>query len=274
MATTVDEPLTPPPGPNVGFTSSWPVRAADIDPDTRVRLDGIARYLEDIAWENLQASMLPGTDPIWIVRRTVIDAVRPINWPDRVHLRRWCAGLSTRWTAMRVRMESSRGGLIESEGFWINISESTGMPTRISDEGLAYLQTMTDEHRLKWRRWLGEDAPPESGADLHFPLRATDIDQFNHVNNAAYWQAVEQYLVDYPSLVAQPFRAVIEYNAPIFAGEDVMVRGRLDPGVDDTESDQAQPALRLWFMVGESVRTAVSIGPMPEAAGPGGDSPS
>ena len=156
MATTVDEPLTPPPGPNVGFTSSWPVRAADIDPDTRVRLDGIARYLEDIAWENLQASMLPGTDPIWIVRRTVIDAVRPISWPDRVHLRRWCAGLSTRWTAMRVRMESSRGGLIESEGFWINISESTGMPTRISDEGLAYLQTMTGEHRLKWRRWLGE----------------------------------------------------------------------------------------------------------------------
>lgn len=257
MATSVDDPLAPLRNPDLGFAMAWPVRPSDIDPDTRLRLDGVAKYLEEIAWENLQATNFHITDPFWIVRRTVIDVVSPITWPDRLHLRRWCDALSTRWTAMRVRIAGDEGGLIETEAFWINIGESTGMPTRISDEGLSFLQTMTVEHRLKWRPWLSEPAPPESGSDLHFPLRATDIDQFNHVNNAAYWQAVEQYLVDYPSLIAQPYRAIIEYNAPTLAGEDVMVRGRLEAG------DGAQPTLRLWFMVGDSVRTAVCIRPLP-----------
>ncbi|MBD0321932.1 MAG: hypothetical protein ICV72_00910 [Aldersonia sp.] len=263
MARSVDQPLAPLPDPDLGFTSSWPVRAGDIDPDNRLRLDGVARYLQDIAWENLHATLFEKTDPIWIVRRTVIDVIRPVVWPDVVYLRRWCSALSTRWTNMRVQILSEAGGLIETEGFWINISESTGMPTRISDDGLAYLQSMTDEHRLRWRPWLAESAPPESGSDLHFPLRATDIDQFNHVNNAAYWQAVEQYLVDYPSLIAEPYRAVIEYNAPTFAGEDVMVRGRFDPGTAETrDGAPAQPTLKLWFVVGETVRTAVRISPL------------
>jgi acyl-ACP thioesterase len=246
----VDQPLAALPAADMGYASSWPVRTGDVDPDNRLRFDGVARYLQDLAWENLHYTFFEKTDPIWIVRRTVVDVIRPVVWPDDVQLRRWCSALSTRWANMRVRITSGKDGLIETEGFWINISQTTGMPTRISDPGYEYLSRMTAEHRLRWRAWLGESAPPESEDDLPFPVRATDIDQFNHVNNAAYWQAVEHYLLDHPKLTAGPHRAIIEYVAPVLAREHMSVRSRYDA--------QSQ-TLKLWFMVDGNATTAVRV---------------
>ncbi len=251
----LEQPLSPARAEGLGFATSWPVRAGDVDPDTRLRLDGVARYLQDVAFENLQATEFARTDPIWVVRRTVIDVLRPVHFPDQLRLRRWCSGMSTRWTNMRVSIESEHGALIETEGFWINISESTGMPTRISDKGLEYLGRMTSEHRLRWRAWLTEPAPPESENDSPFPLRATDIDQYNHVNNATFWHAVEERLVDAPKLIAGPHRAIIEYISPVLAREHVMVRTRFDNG----DGTGGTPVLKVWFVVDGSVRAVARV---------------
>ncbi|MFE6919931.1 acyl-[acyl-carrier-protein] thioesterase [Nocardia sp. NPDC057663] len=255
----LDQPLAPLPQEGMGFAAAWPVRAGDVDPYHRLRLDSVARYLQDISWDELQQTALHRTDPTWIVRRTVVDVIRPVTWPDQVHLTRWCSSMSTRWTNMRTRITSAGGGLIETEGFWINLSESSNLPARISDEGLAYLARSTDEHRLRWRPYLTDPAPRESDNDLPFPVRATDIDQYNHVNHSCYWQAVEQFLVDFPKLVAGPHRAVIEYVAPVLAREHITVRGRYEPG-DRT----GQQVLRLWFVVGGTTTTVVRIMPLPE----------
>lgn len=254
----VEQPLAPLPEEGTGFDSAWPVRAGDIDQYNRLRFDAVARYLQDIAWEQLTGTFLNRTDPNWIVRRTVIDVIRPVLWPDDVQLLRWCSSMSTRWTNMRVRLTSGNGGLIETEGFWINISESNNMPARISDEGLAYLARSTSEHRLRWRPYLTDATPPESDTDLPFPVRATDIDQYNHVNNACYWQAVEQFLVEYPKLVAAPHRAVIEYVAPVLARQHITVRSRYESG-----DRSGGPVLRLWFVVGGATTTVVRIMPLP-----------
>ncbi|MEV0434323.1 MULTISPECIES: acyl-[acyl-carrier-protein] thioesterase [Nocardia] len=254
----LDQPLAPLPQEGTGFATAWPVRAGDVDPYHRLRFDGVARYLQDIAYEELHQTALHRTDPTWIVRRTVIDVIRPVVFPDHVHLTRWCASMSTRWTNMRVRITSEGGGLIETEGFWINLSESSNLPARISDEGLAYLARTTDEHRLRWRPYLTDPAPRESDTDVPFPVRATDIDQYNHVNNACYWQAVEQFLVDYPKLLAVPHRAVIEYVAPVLAREHITVRGRYEPG-----DVSGRPVLRLWFVVGGITTTVVKVMPLP-----------
>lgn len=231
-----------------GFHGAWPVRTGDVDRRNRLRLDGVARYLQDMAWDNLHDAKLTESDPFWIVRRTVIDVLRPVVKPDHVELQRWCSGLSTHWANMRTRITSERGGLIETEGFWINIGESTGRPARISDKGAAYLAETATEHRLRWKALLSEPPPQASATDADFPLRGTDIDQFNHLNNAAYWHAVEEQLLDLPKLIARPHRAVIEYLAPVLPREHVTVRSRR---VGDT--------LELWFLVDEEVRTIARV---------------
>lgn len=243
--------LAPAPPPEQCFETSRPIRTGDVDTENRLRLDGIARYLQDIGSDNLAAFGFDKTDPLWIVRRTAIEVHRPAVWPDRMRLRRWCAAHSTRWSAMRVRLTSTAGALIETEGFWIDIGADTGMPTRISDGLLESLGRTTDEHRLRWKPWLTSTPPDIDDWEDHertFHLRTTDIDPFNHVNNATYWHAVEECLADRPDLREAPYRAVVEHLSPIFARDHV----RLRTDGDDT-------SLSVWFLVEGEVRAVARV---------------
>lgn len=234
------------------FEASRTVRTGDIDAGRRLRLDGIARYLQDIGTDNLDALDALDTHPLWIVRRTVIDVLRPAVWPETLDLSRWCTAFSTRWAAMRVRIEGSKDALVETEGFWINISPDSGMPTRMSDSFIAAIEGSTDEHRLKWKQTLTEPLPdPGPGVeDVPFPLRATDIDPFDHVNNAVYWQAVEEVLG--PELRSRPHRAVIEYLSPVQSSDKVVLRTRRD---DST--------VTVWFLVEDAIRAVARVGELP-----------
>ena len=55
-----------------------------------------------------------------------------------------------------------------------------------------------------------------------FPLRFTDFDVLNHVNNAVYWEAVEEELARRRELRA-PLRAELEHRAAIEPGAEVEV---------------------------------------------------
>lgn len=244
-------PLAPAPAPELCFETSRPIRTGDVDTENRLRLDGVARYLQDIGSDNLAAFGFDETDPLWIVRRTVIDVHRPPVWPDRIRLRRWCAAHSTRWSAMRVQLTGAAGALIETEGFWIDIGAETGMPTRISDRLLDNLARTTDEHRLRWKPWLPArlpDAEDWEDRDRTFHLRTTDIDPFNHVNNATYWHAVEECLADRQDLREPPYRAVVEHLSPIYARDHVRIR-----------TEDHDTSMTMWFLVEGEVRAVARV---------------
>lgn len=227
--TTGRQSLSDPMVPAQRFVTSYRVRTGDVDQQAKLRLDSVARYLQDVAYDNLEASGFARTDPFWIVRRTVIDVIEPISWPGTVTAQRWCAALSTRWANMRVRITSQHetnklnpneraAGLVETEAFWINVNQQ-GLPTRISDGGFDSLASMTDVHRLRWQAMNPSTLPSTDGAgarrDRVHVLRSTDFDPLKHLNNAAYWAVVEDELADHPDLTTGPHRAVIEYLRPV-----------------------------------------------------------
>ncbi len=231
-----------------------------------LRLDGVARYLQDIAYDNLEAEDFASADPFWVVRRTVIDVLVPISWPGTVTLERWCSALSTRWASMRVRLTAEHesnalnpldrpAGLVETEAFWINVNNQ-GMPTRISDRGFEMLAAMTDEHRLHWRAMnpgkLPDRNDPAVLSDRPHVLRSTDFDPLQHLNNAAYLAAVEDELVDHPDLRTCPHRVVIEYLRPIPPGTEVTIRRRRDGGL-----------LQMWMVADGKVAANVSVAATP-----------
>ncbi|WP_132992185.1 acyl-[acyl-carrier-protein] thioesterase [Gordonia zhaorongruii] len=232
------------------FSTEYAVRTGDIDQQMRVRLDALARYLQDAANDNLAVTEFADTDPFWIVRRTVIDVIEPLTWPSDIRVERWCGSMSTRWTNMRVSLigdaqtnrfnpDERPGGHVETEAFWINVNEQ-GMPSRISDVALDILTEMTDEHRLRWKAMNPEKAPAPSELalpDREHVLRITDFDPFKHLNNAAYLEAVEDELVEHMDLLEGPHRAVIEYLRPIAPGTPITIRRRRD---DDR--------LLVWFL--------------------------
>ncbi|WP_209448905.1 acyl-[acyl-carrier-protein] thioesterase [Rhodococcus qingshengii] len=244
------------------FAAEYRLRAGDVDQAMNLRLDGVARYLQDVANDNLSATTFGSTDPFWVVRRTVIDVLQPISWPASIRLERWCSALSTRWANMRVRLtaedETDRlnpvvraPGLIETEAFWVNVNEN-GMPSRISDDGFASLASMTDEHRLRWRSMHVHCTSDIEEAvmlpDRVHVLRSTDFDPFQHMNNSTYWVVIEDELDAHPDLATNPHRAVIEYLRPIAPGAHVTVRRH-----------RAGNELRVWMMVDEQIVTTATV---------------
>src|SRR5258707_15586960 len=164
---TLDKKLTPvlDGHPDV-FEREWPLRVADIDPGGRLRLDAAARHIQDVGQDHVHDLGFDESHPLWVVGRTMIDLIKPIEFQDMLRLRRWCSATSTRWCETRVRIDGRKGGLIESEAFWININRDTLMPSRISDDFLEALQRTTDVHRLRWNAYLKpgerENAHPDS----------------------------------------------------------------------------------------------------------------
>ncbi|WP_185091160.1 acyl-[acyl-carrier-protein] thioesterase [Gordonia oryzae] len=233
------------------FEAEYRVRTGDVDQQMRVRLDSVARYLQDVANDNIEATDFGDTDPFWIVRRTIIDVIVPFSWPASITAQRWCGALSTRWTNMRVRLtadhETNRfnpdprpAGLIETEAFWINVND-LGMPSRLSDDAFEMLSSMTDEHRLRWKSMNPQTAPAAEILDVEdrpHVLRSTDFDPFKHLNNAAYLEAIEDELVEHPDLIDGPHRVVIEYLRPIVPGTPITLRRVREPN-----------QLLVWMMV-------------------------
>jgi acyl-ACP thioesterase len=146
------------------FDREWPLRVADIDREGRLRLDAAARHIVDIGQDQLREMGFEETHPLWIVRRTMIDLIRPVVFGDMLRMRRWCSGTSNRWCQMRVRIDGRKGGLLESEGFWINFNRDTQTPARISDDFLAGLRKTTDVGRLRWKSFVRFDSPTSTSS--------------------------------------------------------------------------------------------------------------
>ncbi|WP_433657662.1 acyl-[acyl-carrier-protein] thioesterase [Nocardia sp. CA-128927] len=243
-------PLPPCPDGHTAFESAWPVRLADTDTEQRLRLDAIARYAMDLGYEHLQAVDDGDLHPAWLVSRTVIDVLHPIEFGDRVQLRRWPSALSNRWFTARIQIRSEQGGLAEVEQFLINVDPVAGRPARMTDRFMASMLAVTTDHRLRWKPALQQitDTTP---SPTPFPLRVADFDRYGHVNNAIHWQAVEEGLANHPTAHTTPYRAIVEHVGAITVGNEVMLR-----------THATDSAVRLQLEVDGTPRTLAQVTPI------------
>lgn len=158
------------------------------------------------------------THLLWIVRRTMIDVIKPIDFKEALWLRRWCSATSNRWCQMRVRLDGRDGGLVESEAFWIHVSSETQGPARIDDDFLATVASTTDVGRLRWKPY-NKPGSRDTATDIRdFPVRFTDMDLFDHMNNSVYWSIVEDHLSRESETRSAPFRVCLEHDSAVSLG--------------------------------------------------------
>jgi acyl-ACP thioesterase len=254
----------PDPHPDV-FDREWPLRVGDIDRKGRLRFDSAARHIQDIGQDQLREMGFEETHPLWIVRRTIVDLIRPVEFGDMLRMRRWCSGTSNRWCEMRVRIDGRKGGLMESEAFWININRDTQMPSRISDDFLDGLRKTTDVERLRWKAYL-KAGSREDATEIHeFPVRVTDIDLFDHMNNSVYWSVIEDYLWSFPELLKAPLRVAIEHDAPVALGDKLEIISHVHPaGSTDRfgETLSHRTVRTLTYAVGDEAKALAAIFPI------------
>jgi acyl-ACP thioesterase len=253
----IDEPLVPEPAHGRVFRKGRRVRLADADPTGRLRLDSCARYLQDIGNDDTADSGIDDVAVTWVVRRAVVDVHRPPRWREWLDMATWCGGLGGRWAERRMSMAGDDRGRIEISTLWVQLDLATMAPVRLTERFLEVYGEAAAGRRVTSRLWLGD--PPVGAAAEPWPLRAVDIDLIGHVNNAAYWAAVEEQIQPGTAfahaLLGRPHRAVIEYGPGIAAGAAVEL---LVDGSDDH--------LSVWFTVDDTVQAAATVVPLPAVA--------
>ncbi|EUA86162.1 acyl-ACP thioesterase family protein [Mycobacterium ulcerans str. Harvey] len=163
---------------------------------------------------------------------------------------------------MRVRIDGRKGGLIESEAFWIHVNKETEMPARIADDFLASLHKTTVVERLRWKGYLKPGSRDDATEIHEFPVRVTDIDLFDHMNNSVYWSVIEDYLACHSELLQAPLRVTIEHEAPVALGDKLEIISHVHPA---GSTDKFGPGLTdrtvttLTYAVGDETKAVAGL---------------
>ena len=240
------DPRLPLPGAGRTFTAHRRVRLSDLDPHGRLRLDAVARFLQDTAIDDVQETGWGIPDHLWFVRRIQLDVISPCLRDRELELVTWCSGLAAIAAGRRWSVTGDRGGRIEVDSVWIHLGPDQ-RPARI--EAFGIYADATGGRSVSTKLELPD---PQAGLERSpWPLRATDVDVHGHVNNAVYWQAVEDRLAGSDPDLRLPHRAFLDYREPV----DLADRLEL---VDARDNDGRAVA----FLAGDRVRAVARVEPL------------
>lgn len=204
------------------FEGSMRPGLADCAPSGRIRLDAIARWLQDVAYADVEDAGLAAS-AVWVVRRTRISVSRFPRFAEHFDLRTFCSGLGRMWAERRTTIAGADDGepVVEAVSLWVHLDPASWQPKPFSDEEIAAYGEAAGSRRVSAR--LRHPGPPPAAPSARWLFRATECDLAAHVNNAAYWQPLEEELLqsnDEPGTID----VEIEYRSPAQPGETHIVR--------------------------------------------------
>ena len=206
--------LVPIPSTGRRYTATSTVRLADVDQRGRLRLDGLARHLQDVANEDAVDSGLTNA-VAWVVRRTLVATGQVPVLGEKLALTTFCSGTGRSWAERRTSVRGDRDGSVEAVSLWVQVDAQTDRITALGDEFHLIYGGAAGGRQVSARLSL----PGLAGDAQSRPwtIRAVDLDVLGHVNNAAQWAILEERLVNVES--DRSGIAEIEYLAPLDAAD-------------------------------------------------------
>ena len=216
--------LVDPPDRGRVFTQTMRPGLADCAPSGRIRLDALARWLQDVAYADVEQAGLAQA-ALWVVRRTRLSVERFPRFGEHFNVLTFCSGIGRMWaerrtTIIRLVPDGTASADVQAVSLWVHLDPLVRQPTPLtSDEVATYAEAAAGRRIRAHLRHPAPDAATSRGA---WRFRATDCDLAGHINNAAYWQPLEEELLS----GADPDRidAEIEFRAPAQPGEKVLLR--------------------------------------------------
>lgn len=217
------------------FSGERKVRLGDVNQHGRLRLDALTRYSQDVSDDDTTDAALPET-PGWVVRSTVVDQVANASLGEQLSFITFCSGLGKRWAERRLSITGDGGAHYEVATLWVCIDPTSGQPHALTDHFLELYGEAAGDRKVSARLVNPKLADQSEKLKVEpWQLRAVDYDVYGHVNNAAYWALVEQWVDE--SVLTGSFRARLEYGAGISPAETVTIA-----------RTTSESAARLWWL--------------------------
>jgi acyl-ACP thioesterase len=227
------------------FANETIVRLADVDCDARLRLSALGRYLQDVAHDDMEDSGLVGAGT-WVLRRVEIDVTAVPRFDERVLLETTTTGVGPRWAERVTTLTGASGSRVDAYAVWVFVDGRTGRPKPLPDAFHERFPVADDKRRVSIK--LRHPAPPARASSRPWVLRASDFDVMGHMNNAAYWEPVDDVL----STLGRPLvrRAELEYRAAIAPADDLAV---------SVHAGDGERPLGVWLATGGELRASAQV---------------
>jgi acyl-ACP thioesterase len=213
--------LIAPPAGGRTFTQTLRPGLADCAPSGRIRLDALARWLQDVAYADVEQAGLAQA-AVWVVRRTRLSVARFPRFGEHFTLLTFCSGLGRMWAERRttITREGSPSTEVQAVSLWVHLDPVSRQPTPLTEAEIAAYGEAAAGRRVRAR--LRQAVPGAIEEQRPWTFRATECDLAGHINNAAYWQPLEEELL----LGPDPDRvdAEIEFRAPAQPGDKLVLR--------------------------------------------------
>lgn len=219
------------------------VRLGDVTPSGRLRLDALARYLQDVAADDVDDAGITGA---WVLRRVALRVGRLPMFRDDVELVTFCSGTGGRWAERRTTLHAHGGVSVESVALWVYV-DGQGKPAPLEDWFFDLYGAAANGRRVGQRLQL--PGPPDEVTRRPWVMRATDLDVLGHVNNAIAWAVVEDEIARGASLAGGRIAAAeLEYRAAIDVDDAC-----------DVLSTPVDGGFACWIAVDGDVRVSARI---------------
>lgn len=199
------------------FKAKRRVRVGDCDVHGNLRIDAVARYLQDVGFDDTNDLGL-GDGGIWVARSIEIVAISKDNWPTRnqvVELETYCGGVGKVVAQRNVNIFNDGVKSIETKTLWVSLDQDANLspiPTWLKDV-YSNAESVSSKRQLSLK---------PKGESIDFPLRQTDLDINNHANNSLAFDALFE--ASHAVGVEDFSRVYIEYHAPIDIADDTEIR--------------------------------------------------
>lgn len=193
---------------------------ADCAPSGRARLDALARWMQDVAFADVEQAGLERA-AIWVLRRHRIEVTRFPRFGERCAVQTFCSGIGRMWAERRTTVSlanpdgSAGATMVEALALWVHLDPERRLPSPVTQAELDVYGSSIADRKVMAR--LRHPRPERVQDEWRWRFHRTDADIADHVNNAAYWEPLEDELLAAPHELEQ-VDAELEFRTPAQPG--------------------------------------------------------